>query len=129
MEGYLIISIVVGTIVFFMSIGITICIWICICCKACKPPKFEQVPVTGHPMGLSVIPVFNYRYFLRSEPTILKLREKYFSWSGDDCTVKVLILVLRLCTFFYSLHSLLQKDFSVLFHIQSVTYCICCILE
>ena len=98
MEYYLIISIIVGTIVFFLSIGITICIWICICCKACKPPKFEEVPVTGHPLGLSVIPVFNYRYFLRSESTVLKLREKYFSWSGDDCTVKVLILVLRLCT-------------------------------
>ena len=111
MEYYLIISIIVGTIVFFLSIGITICIWICICCKACKPPKFEEVPVTGHPLGLSVIPVFNYRYFLRSESTVLKLREKYFSWSGDDCTVKVLILVLRLCTFFIHYTAYCKKTF------------------
>ena len=97
MEFYLIISIV-GVI----SLAMVICIYIRICisaCKARKPPKFEEVPVTGHPSGLSVIPVFNYRYSLRSESTVLKLREKSFSWSGDDCTVKVLISVLRLCTF------------------------------
>ena len=115
MEFYLIISIV-GVI----SLAMVICIYIRICisaCKARKPPKFEEVPVTGHPSGLSVIPVFNYRYSLRSESTVLKLREKSFSWSGDDCTVKVLILVFKDVQICHSLLNLLQKDFSVLFHI------------
>ena len=80
-------------------VPITFICLICYYIKACKAPEFEEVPVTGHPSGLSVIPVFNYRYSLRSESTVLKLREKSFSWSGDDCTVKVLISVLRLCTF------------------------------
>ena len=85
--------------------------------KACKAPKFEEVPVTGHPSGLSVIPVSINGYFLKSESTVLKLREKNFSWSGDDCTVKVLISVFKDVQICYSLHSLLQKGFSILFHI------------
>ena len=94
--------------------------FICLICyyiKACKAPEFEDVPVTGHPSGLSVIPVSINGYFLKSESTVLKLREKNFSWSGDDCTVKVLISVFKDVQICYSLHSLLQKDFSILFHI------------
>ena len=82
-----------------------------------QTPEFEEVPMTGHPSGLSVIPVSINGIFLRNESTVLKLREKKFSWSGDDCTVKVLILVFKDVQICYSLHNLLQKDFSVLFHI------------
>ena len=92
-------------------VAMIIGICIRICCKACKPPKF----VTGHPSGLFVIPVFNYRYFLRSESTVLKLRENFFSWSGDDCTVKVLISVLRLCTFFIHYTAYCKKTFQSFF--------------
>jgi len=53
----------------------------------CAGSRFDMVPVTGHPSGLAVIPAGN-NGFLRSEPTILKLREKILSWSGDDCSVK-----------------------------------------
>ena len=56
----------------------------------CVGSRFDMVPVTGHPSGLAVIPAGNIG-FLRSEPTVLKLREKILSWSGDDCSVKVLI--------------------------------------
>ena len=56
----------------------------------CAGSRFDHIPVTGHPSGLVVIPATN-NGFLRSEPTILKLREKILSWSGDDCSVKVLI--------------------------------------
>jgi len=79
---------------FYMYIicGVIFCasliVPICYCEKACTPPKFEEVPVSGHPSGLSVIPVSINGYFLKSESTVLKLREKNFSWSGDDCTVK-----------------------------------------
>ena len=66
--------------------------------KACKAPEFEDVPVTGHPSGLSVIPVSINGNFLKSESTVLKLSKKT-SWSGDDCTVKVLISVLWICRF------------------------------
>ena len=58
----------------------------------CAGSRFDMVPVTGHPSGLAVIPASNG--FLRSEPTILKLREKILSWSGDDCSVKVMISLL-----------------------------------
>ena len=54
----------------------------------CAGSRFDMVPVTGHPSGLAVIPAGN-NAFLRSEPTVLKLREKILSWSGDDCSVKV----------------------------------------
>ena len=54
----------------------------------CAGSRFDNIPVTGHPAGLAVIPATNDG-FLRSEPTILKLREKILSWSGDDCSVKV----------------------------------------
>ena len=63
----------------------------------CAGSRFDNIPVTGHPSGLAVIPATN-NGFLRSEPTILKLREKILSWSGDDCSVKVLISVFLACT-------------------------------
>ena len=63
----------------------------------CAGSRFDNIPVTGHPSGLAVIPATN-NVFLRSEPTILKLREKILSWSGDDCSVKVLISVFLACT-------------------------------
>lgn len=50
--------------------------------------RFDELPVTGHATGLVVVPAHNNRY-LRTEATVLKLREKYLSFSGDDCSVKV----------------------------------------
>ena len=108
---FYLISLIFPVLSLAMIIGICIFIY----CKACKTPKFEEVPVTGHPSGLSVIPVFNYRYFLRSESTVLKLHENFFSWSGDDCTVKVLISVLRLCTFFIHYTAYCKKTFQSCF--------------
>ena len=71
----------------------------------CAGSRFDNIPVTGHPSGLAVIPATN-NGFLRSEPTILKLREKILSWSGDDCSVKVLISVFLACTQMSLLQSL-----------------------
>ena len=34
-----------------------------------------------------VLPTHSEKY-VRNEPTVLKLREKFFSFSGDDCTIK-----------------------------------------
>ena len=108
-------------IIVFVFGGVSLFFWVCLMCLQCKmqnkTPEFEEVPMTGHPSGLSVIPVSINGIFLRNESTVLKLREKKFSWSGDDCTVKVLILVFKDVQICYSLHNLLQKDFSVLFHI------------
>ena len=78
--------------------GLSLILPIWYCKKACTPPKFDEVPVSGHPSGLSVIPVSINGYFLKSESTVLKLSKKT-SWSGDDCTVKVLISVLWICRF------------------------------
>merc|ERR1711915_718365 len=53
----------------------------------CVGSAYENVPVTGHQGGaLEVIPA-NSRY-IKQEPMVLKLKEKYFCWSGDDATVK-----------------------------------------
>ena len=101
-----IILVVVG-----VALAILIICQICYQCKACKPSEFEEVPVTGHPSGLSVIPVSINGYFLKSEPTVLKLREKNFSWSGDDCTVKVLISVLTMCRFVIHYTAYCKKTF------------------
>ena len=54
----------------------------------CAGSRFDQLPVTGHASGLSVIPGSSNRY-LKQENTVLKLEEKMFSFSGDDCSVKV----------------------------------------
>jgi len=53
----------------------------------CAGSRFDEMPVTGHSSGLVVIPTGDQRY-LRGENTVLKLREKFFSFSGDDCSVK-----------------------------------------
>ena len=55
----------------------------------CAGSRFDQIPVTGHPTGLVVLPESRDKY-LSSQPTVLKLREKFFSFSGDDCSIKVL---------------------------------------
>ena len=57
----------------------------------CAGSRFDQVPVTGHPTGLVVLPESREKY-LSSQPLVLKLREKFFSFSGDDCSIKVLEL-------------------------------------
>ena len=98
------IIILIGSVITLASSFICL---ICYYIKACKAPEFEEVPVTGHPSGLSVIPVSINGYFLKSESTVLKLREKNFSWSGDDCTVKVLISEFKDVQICYSLHNLL----------------------
>ena len=115
---YLKIILVVGGV----ALAIFIICLICYQCKACKASEFEEVPVTGHQLGLTVIPVSINGYFLKSESTVLKLREKNFSWSGDDCTVKVLILVFKDVQICYSLHNLLRKNFSVLLHIVDAVF-------
>merc|ERR1712025_1006316 len=52
----------------------------------CAGSKFDELPVLGHPSGLRILP--SYESYLRENHTVLKLREKIFSWSGDDCSVK-----------------------------------------
>jgi len=42
--------------------------------------------ITGHPSGLPVLP--ECELYLKQDLTVLRLKEKFFSWSGDDCTVK-----------------------------------------
>ena len=86
-------------IIFGGLFALSLIIPICYCIKSNKTPEFEEVPVSGHPSGLFVIQVYISGYFLKKETTVLKLREKGFSWSGDDCTVKVLFSVswLRIC--------------------------------
>ena len=55
----------------------------------CAGSKFDELPVTGHATGLVGLPASRDKY-LSSQPTVLKLREKFFSFSGDDCSIKVL---------------------------------------
>ena len=54
----------------------------------CAGSRFDELPVTGHRTGIALIPV-NGAYCMRPETTVLKLREKLFSFSGDDCSIKV----------------------------------------
>ena len=54
----------------------------------CAGSQFEEVPVTGHPSGLAVLP-WSQQRTLSPEHTVLKLREKLWSWSGDDTSIKV----------------------------------------
>ena len=42
--------------------------------------------ISGHGQGLLVFP--GCKHYVRPGMTSLKLREKFFSFSGDDCTVK-----------------------------------------
>ena len=83
----------------------------------CVKSRFEEMPVTGSPTGLKILPgsekwgwlvivsihlfiifrrcilivemIWKKRLFLPrflfQEPMVLKLREKFFSFSGDDC--------------------------------------------
>ena len=45
-----------------------------------------HVGVAGHQSGLPVLP--KCEVYLKQDLTVLKLREKFFSFSGDDCTVR-----------------------------------------
>ena len=46
----------------------------------------REVDVAGHQEGLVVLP--KCEIYLKQDLTVLKLREKFFSFSGDDCTVR-----------------------------------------
>ena len=66
--------------------------------------KFDELPVTGFRTQLAVIPVNGVSTsYLRPETTVLKLREKLFSWSGDDCSIKVRIYEHKTCLILYFL--------------------------
>eukprot|EP00092_Neocalanus_flemingeri_P011984 GFUD01012921.1.p1 GENE.GFUD01012921.1~~GFUD01012921.1.p1 ORF type:complete len:239 (+),score=46.11 GFUD01012921.1:60-719(+) len=53
----------------------------------CVGSAYDDVPVTGYQGGaLEVLP--NNQQYVQQEPTILKLKEKFFSFSGDDCVIK-----------------------------------------
>ena len=68
--------------------------------------KFDELPVTGYRTQLAVIPVNGVSTsYLRPETTVLKLREKLFSWSGDDCSIKVRIYEHKTCLILYFLLS------------------------
>ena len=54
----------------------------------CAGSSYNVTPLTGHESGLAIIPTSDNRY-LRPETTVLKLREKFFSVSGDDGSVTV----------------------------------------
>jgi len=53
----------------------------------CSGSRFDDLPVTGHSAGLGIISV-NGQYCMKPETTTLKLREKLWSWTGDDCSIK-----------------------------------------
>merc|ERR1712029_749115 len=53
----------------------------------CAGSRFDALPVTGHSTGLGILAV-NGQHCMRPETTVLKLREKLFSFSGDDCSIK-----------------------------------------
>ena len=54
----------------------------------CAGSRFDSLPVVGHSSGFGVLQV-NGEHCMRPEKTVLKLREKLLSFSGDDCSVKV----------------------------------------
>ena len=68
----------------------------------CAGSRFDELPVTGHATGLVVLPESRDKY-LSAQPTVLKLREKFFSFSGDDCSIKVtqifdnIVQIISLC--------------------------------
>ena len=57
----------------------------------CAGSRFDDLPVTGHKKKLAVIPVNGEvsDTYVSPETTVLKLREKLLSFSGDDCSIKV----------------------------------------
>lgn len=74
----------------------------------CAGSKYDELPVTGHATGLVVLPESRGKY-LSAQPTVLKLREKFFSFSGDDCSIKVSQIVNNIVQIFslyaYKKHS------------------------
>ena len=68
----------------------------------CAGSRFDELPVTGHRTGIALIPV-NGAYCMRPETTVLKLREKLLSFSGDDCSIKVKIYEQKTCLISYFL--------------------------
>ena len=55
--------------------------------------RFDQLPVIGHSTELGILPAptqygVNGAYCIRPEATVLK-NERQFSWSGEDCIIKV----------------------------------------
>ena len=56
----------------------------------CAGSRFDSLPVVGHSSGFGVLQV-NGEHCMRPEKTVLKLREKLLSFSGDDCSIKVSI--------------------------------------
>lgn len=75
----------------------------------CAGSSYNVTPVTGHESGLAIIPTSDNRY-LRLEATVLRLREKLFSVSGDDGSVTV-----RKC--------LRSRNFSVIVLYETDTLC------
>ena len=57
----------------------------------CAGSRFDELPVTGHSTGFGRFGVLyvNGQHCTRPEKTVLKLREKLLSFSGDDCSIKV----------------------------------------
>ena len=57
----------------------------------CAGSRFDDLPVTGHKKKLAVIPINGEvcDTYVSPETTVLKLREKLLSFSGDDCSIKV----------------------------------------
>ena len=59
----------------------------CLCQVGRASPSCESSRhIAGHHSGLPVLP--RCEMYLRQDLTVLKLREKFFSFSGDDCTVR-----------------------------------------
>ena len=69
----------------------------------CAGSRFHELPVTGHKKKLTVIPINGVvcDTYLRPETTVLKLREKLLSFSGDDCSIKVKIYEQKTCLIIY----------------------------
>ena len=71
----------------------------------CAGSRFDELPVTGHKKKLAVIPINGEvcDTYLSPETTVLKLREKLLSFSGDDCSIKVKIYERKTCLISYFL--------------------------
>jgi len=53
----------------------------------CVGSAYDNVPVTGHQGGALEV-IGNNGKYVSNEQTVLKLKEKFFSFSGDDCVIK-----------------------------------------
>ena len=80
--------------------------------------KFDDLPVTGYRTQIAVIPVngVSSSSYLRPETTVLKLREKLFSWSGDDCSIKVRIYEHKTCLISYLILGWIRPQIVPLLH-------------